>query len=221
MRSGRNAFIFDLDGVIVDTAKYHYLAWKKLADRLGIFFDETENEKFKGVSRQKSLELLLQSGGVSASESDFNQWMHDKNEDYLNLIQDMTEAEILVDVKKVLDHLKDRDQGVALGSASKNAALILDRVGLTSYFEVIIDGNKVSKAKPDPEVFIKAANGLNVSPECSVVFEDAIAGVEAANRAGMYSIGVGDTETLHHAKYVVKDFTELTLPFLDQLIDRE
>ena len=220
MRSSRNAFIFDLDGVIVDTAKYHYLAWKKLADRLGIFFDETENEKFKGVSRQKSLELLLQSGGVSASESDFNQWMHEKNEDYLNLIQDMTEDEILIDVKKVLDYLKVRDQGIALGSASKNATLILDRVGLTAYFEVIIDGNKVTKAKPDPEVFIQAASGLNVSPIHTAVFEDAIAGVEAANRAGMYSIGVGDTETLQHAKHLVEDFTELTLPFLDQLIDR-
>lgn len=216
----RSAFIFDLDGVIVDTAKYHFLAWKKLADRLGIFFDEHANEKFKGVSRQRSLELLLESGGISATESDFNRWMTEKNEDYLALISDMDSDEILIDVLKVLDHLKSRGQGIALGSASKNATLILDRVGITSYFEVIIDGNKVTKAKPDPEVFVKAAEGLLVPAQRSIVFEDAIAGVDAALAAGMYSIGVGESASLGHAHRVVKDFTELSTSFLDQLIEQ-
>ncbi len=210
-------FIFDLDGVIVDTAGYHYLAWKKLADQLGIAFSEEQNERFKGVSRRRCLEILLELGGMEVSKEQFDAWLVEKNEDYLSYINDMDTSEILPDVTKVLDYLKSRGIPMALGSASKNALPILEKVKLLPYFESVVDGTKVTKAKPDPEVFLIAARDLGVPPEDCVVFEDAVAGIEAAKRAGMVSVGIGDADTLSEADYTFKDFTEIDVEFINDL----
>ncbi|EAR16947.1 MULTISPECIES: beta-phosphoglucomutase [Robiginitalea] len=211
-------FIFDLDGVIVDTAKYHYLAWKHLADELGITFTEEDNERFKGVSRKRCLEILLEMGGMEVSGEQFNRWLHEKNEDYLSHISKMDASEILPDVPRVLDYLRDRNIPMALGSASKNARPILEKVGLLSYFNTIVDGNEVVKAKPDPQVFLLAAERLGVSPNQCVVFEDALAGIEAANKAGMQSIGIGDPDILTEADAVFRDFTEIDVDYLRGLL---
>ncbi len=213
-------FIFDLDGVIVDTAKYHYLAWKKLADELGIEFTKEDNEQFKGVSRKRCLEILLEMGGRSVSQEQFDAWMVEKNEDYLAHIEKMDASEILPDVAKVLEHLKSNKTRIALGSASKNARPILEKVKLLSYFDTIVDGNSVSKAKPDPEVFLIAAQQLNVAPDRCVVFEDAVAGIAAANAAEMVSIGIGESDVLHEADHNFTDFTEIDLTFLDALANK-
>jgi beta-phosphoglucomutase len=210
-------FIFDLDGVIVDTAGYHYLAWKKLADQLGIEFDEEQNEKFKGVSRKRCLEILLELGKLEVSQEQFEAWLVEKNEDYLSYIDKMDTSEILPDVTKVLDYLKAREIPMALGSASKNAKPILEKVQLLRYFTTVVDGNEVSKAKPDPEVFLIAARNLGVDAGACVVFEDAVAGVEAARRAGMTSVGIGDREILGAADYTFNDFTEIDLEFIKDL----
>lgn len=212
-------FIFDLDGVIVDTAKYHFLAWKKLANDLGIDFTEEENEQLKGVSRVKSLEKILAWGNKTLSEKEFNAQMAKKNEDYLSHIAKMDESEILPDVPKVLNFLSENNQPISLGSASKNARTILERVNLKEQFNAIVDGNDVTKAKPDPEVFLIAAKLLNVAPENCIVFEDSVAGVEAANVANMISIGIGSKDVLGHAKYVFNDFTEITEEFIEKFIN--
>lgn len=211
-------FIFDLDGVIVDTAKYHYLAWKKLANELGFEFTEEQNELFKGVSRKRCLEILLEIGNVSATQNQFDTWMVDKNIDYLAYIEKMDSSEILPDVPQVLEYLKKKDIPIALGSASKNAKPILEKVGLLPYFDSIVDGNSVTKAKPDPEVFLIAAKNLGIEPNNCVVFEDAVAGIQAANAADMLSIGIGDSAILFEAKHNFKDFTEMDVAFLESLL---
>ncbi len=216
-----NAFIFDLDGVIVDTAKYHFLAWKHLADELGIPFTEEDNERFKGVSRVRCLEILLEMGGMEVSRDQFDTWLREKNEDYLNYIDRMDASEILPDVPKILNYLKEREIPMALGSASKNAIPILRKVELMSYFKTVVDGNEVTKAKPDPQVFNLAAERLGVAASQCVVVEDALAGIDAANAAGMYSIGIGDGEVLTHADRVFRDFTEIDLSYIDQLLRKE
>ena len=213
----KRGFIFDLDGVIVDTAKYHYLAWKHLANELGFDFTEEQNEAFKGVSRRRCLEILLELGGIVVDDAQFDRWLFEKNEDYLSYINKMDEHEILPDVPRVLNYLKEKQVPMALGSASKNAIPILKKVKLLSYFEAVVDGNQVTRAKPDPEVFLIAAEKIGVPPERCVVFEDAIAGIEAANTANMISVGIGDRETLSDAKYIFQDFTEIELDFINEL----
>jgi beta-phosphoglucomutase len=215
----RKGFIFDLDGVIVDTAKYHFLAWKKIANELGIDFTLEHNELLKGVSRVRSLDIILELGKVEASQEDKNKWLIQKNEDYLSYLVDMDETEILPGVMKVLKFLKENNQPIALGSASKNARPILEKTGTLAYFDAIVDGNDVVNAKPDPEVFLHAARLLNVANEDAIVFEDSVAGVQAANIAEMLSIGIGEEETLHEAEYIFKDFTEINSTFLELLIN--
>lgn len=214
----KEGIIFDLDGVIVDTAKYHYLAWKKLANELGFDFTQEQNELFKGVSRKRCLEILLDIGNIDASQSQFDQWMIEKNEDYLSYIEKMDASEILPDVPRVLRYFNERNVPMALGSASKNAKPILEKVGLLPYFDSIVDGNNVTKAKPDPEVFLIASKNLGVVANKCVVFEDAVAGIQAANLADMTSIGVGDPKTLREANYNFTDFTEISNEFLNSLI---
>lgn len=212
-------FIFDLDGVIVDTAKYHYLAWKKLANELGFEFTKEQNELFKGVSRKRCLDILLNDiGKIEYTQKQFDNWMVEKNVDYLKYIENMDESEILQDVPKILEYLKERNVPIALGSASKNAQPILEKVGLLSYFDTIVDGNNVTKAKPNPEVFLLAAKQLGVKSRDCVVFEDAVAGVEAANAAEMISIGIGDAKVLTEAKFNFTDFTKISTDFIKKLI---
>jgi beta-phosphoglucomutase len=215
----KKGFIFDLDGVIVDTAKYHYLAWEKLANQLGFEFTKEQNELFKGVSRKRCLEILLKIGNREATQEEFDTWMVEKNVDYLKYIEDMDESEILPDVPRVLEFLKNKNIPIALGSASKNAQPILEKVGLLHYFDTIVDGNNVTKAKPDPEVFLLAAKQLGVDATDCVVFEDAVAGVEAANAAGMMSIGIGDEKVLSEAQSIFTDFTEISTDFMKDLIE--
>jgi len=214
----KTGFIFDLDGVIVDTAKYHYLAWKKLANELGFEFTQEQNEMFKGVSRKRCLEILLDIGNIKASQVQFDTWMIDKNVDYLAYIENMDDSEVLPDVPRVLKYLKENNIPIALGSASKNARPILEKVNLLHYFDSIVDGNNVTKAKPDPEVFLIAADNLGVQPNKCIVFEDAVAGIQAANSANMISIGIGDKKVLSEARFNFKDFTEISTDFLSKLL---
>lgn len=210
--------IFDLDGVIVDTAKYHFLAWKKLANSLGFEFTESHNELLKGVSRIRSLEILLKTGNVTLSDTEKQKVLISKNTRYLGYIEKMGADEILPGVLKVLDYLDQNKVNYVLGSASKNAELILKQVNLHHRFFGIVDGNDVSKAKPDPEVFLIGAKKLNLAPKNCIVFEDAIAGVEAAKIANMTAIGIGDKEILSEADFIFKDFTEISLDFLNNLL---
>ncbi|MBU2995518.1 beta-phosphoglucomutase [Cellulophaga baltica] len=211
-------FIFDLDGVIVDTAKYHYLAWKKLAIELDFQFTKEHNELFKGVSRKRCLEILLDLANVETTDEQFDRWMVEKNIDYLAYIEKMDKSEILPDVPEVLEFLKQKNIPIALGSASKNARAILEKVDLIHYFNTIVDGTNVTKAKPDPEVFLIAAKQLGVLPNKCIVFEDAVAGIQAANAGEMISIGIGDATILSEANYNFKDFTEMDKNFLEKLI---
>ncbi len=215
----KKAFIFDLDGVIVDTAKYHYLAWKKIASELGIEFTHEHNELLKGVSRVRSLDIILGLGEVDASQAQKDQWLIQKNEDYLSYLVDMDQSEILPGVMTVLEFLKANQQPIALGSASKNARPILEKTGILSYFDAIVDGNDVSNAKPDPEVFLQAAQKLGISNENSIVFEDSVAGIQAANIASMTSIGIGEASILNEAKFNFQDFTYIDEAFLNSLIN--
>ena len=214
----KKTFIFDLDGVIVDTAKYHFLAWQKLANELGISFTHEDNEQLKGVSRVASLDLILKWGNKEISQEDKEKYLIQKNENYLSYIENIDASEILPGVKKVLDYLKDNQQNIVLGSASKNARPILEKTGVLHYFDAIIDGNDVTKAKPDPEVFLLGAKNVNANPNDCIVFEDSVAGIQAANIAGMISIGIGDEKTLHEAKFRFKDFDEITIDFIKELM---
>lgn len=219
-KMNRKAFIFDLDGVIVDTAKFHFLAWKKLADSLNINFTHEINEQLKGVSRVRSLEIILAEGNVQATPEDKNKWLIQKNEDYLAFVHQMDASEILPRVEEVLRFLKTNKQYVVLGSASKNARPILEKVNILHYFDAIVDGNDVTNAKPDPEVFLQGANKVSVTYEKSIVFEDSVAGIQAANSAGMTSIGIGEKEVLHESDFCFRDFTEMNNDFIMQLINK-
>lgn len=216
----RKAFIFDLDGVIVDTAKYHFLAWQKIASELGIEFTPEHNEQLKGVSRVRSLDLILELGKIDATQQQKDQWLVQKNEDYLSYLVNMNLSEILPGVVPILQFLKENNQGIALGSASKNARPILEKTGIISYFDAIVDGNDVTNAKPDPEVFIQAAQLLDATNENSIVFEDSVAGIQAANIAKMTSVGIGEATVLHEAKYIFKDFTYMDTSFIEALIKK-
>ncbi len=211
------ACLFDLDGVIVDTAKYHYIAWKEIANELGFDFTLQDNERLKGVSRMTSLDILLSIGGVEKSEEEKLDLASRKNQNYVSYILKMGPEEILPGTKRFLSELKESGIKVALGSASKNAMTILERLQLTSYFDAIIDGNKVSKAKPDPEVFVKGAEELKIKNSDCVVFEDAEAGVEAALAGGMKCIGIGSAEVLRKANIVVEGLHQMNLKILEQL----
>jgi len=215
----QRAFIFDLDGVIVDTAKYHYLAWQKIATKLGIDFTHEHNELLKGVSRIRSLDIILGLGNIEAAQDDKDKWLVEKNEDYLKYIVKMKADEILAGVVPVLEFLRQNNQPIALGSASKNARPILEKVGILHFFDAIVDGNDVANAKPDPEVFLKAAQLVGMPAEGAVVFEDSVAGIQAANNAGMVSIGIGDKAILNEAQYNVADFTEFSAEFLQTLVN--
>jgi beta-phosphoglucomutase len=205
------ACIFDLDGVIVDTAVYHYKAWKRLANELGFDFSEEDNEKLKGVSRTRSLELILQWGGVTKTVAEKEELATRKNNWYVEMISHMTPDEVLPGAKEFLQLCIDAGIKTALGSASKNSLTILEKTGIVHFFNAVIDGNKVSKPKPDPEVFLKGAEELDVAPVNCVVFEDAIAGVEAAIAGGMKVVGVGSPQVLGRANLVVKGLNEMSL----------
>lgn len=216
----KKAFIFDLDGVIVDTAKYHFLAWQKLAQQIGIEFTPEHNEDLKGVSRIRSLDIILELGNIQASQEDKNKWLVEKNEEYLSYLVNMNQDELLPGIVTTLKFLKENGQPIALGSASKNARPILEKTDIIQYFDAIVDGNDVTNAKPDPEVFLRACQLVFVSPEDSIVFEDSVAGIQAANSARMKSVGIGDKDILHEAEFIFPDFTTINEQFLRSLMNQ-
>ncbi len=209
------ACIFDLDGVIVDTAKYHYLAWKRLANELGFDLTVEQNEQLKGISRMASLDILLGIGNKIFDDEEKQELASRKNAWYREYILQMKPDEIFPGVIEFLNQVKDMGMKTAIGSASKNAMTILEQLGIKEYFESIIDGNKAKKAKPDPEVFVKASVELGVPPQNCVVFEDAKAGVEAAKNGGMYCVGVGSPVILGQADIVVAGLHEMTPQMLE------
>ena len=216
----KKAFIFDLDGVIVDTAKYHFLAWQKIAQELNIEFTLEHNELLKGVSRVRSLDIILELGNIEASQEDKNKWLVQKNEEYLTYLVDMDQSELLPGVLPILEFLKQNNQPIALGSASKNARPILEKTGILHYFDAVVDGNDVTNAKPDPEVFLIAAQLLQIPAHDAIVFEDSVAGVQAANIAKMTSIGIGDKKTLFEAQHIFANFTQMETSFIEDLIKK-
>lgn len=212
------ACIFDLDGVIVDTAGYHFKAWRRLANELGTDFTKEDNEKLKGVSRRGSLDLILKWGNLTIPEEEKTALTDRKNSWYVEQINKMTAEEILPGVKRFLANLRERGIKIGLGSASRNAPRIIQRVGLEEYFDSMIDGGMVSKGKPNPETFLKAAAELGVLPGNTIVFEDAEKGVTAALDGGMLAVGVGKEEILGHAHYVVPGFENLEYDVLLEIL---
>ncbi|PRY95811.1 beta-phosphoglucomutase [Marinilabilia salmonicolor] len=211
------ACLFDLDGVIVDTARYHFIAWKALAEELGFEFTEKDNERLKGVSRMRSLDILLEIGNIEMEQEKKEELATRKNDHYRSFITQMKPDEILPGATEFIKELKENNIKIALGSASKNAMTILDRLQLTDWFDAVVDGTKVSKAKPDPEVFLKGAEELNVLPGECVVFEDAEAGVEAALAGGMKCVGIGTPDVLGKAHLVVSGLHEMNFDKLSKL----
>jgi len=209
--------IFDLDGVIVDTAKYHFMAWRRLAKELGFEFTLEDNEALKGVSRMASLEILLKTGGVTVSEQEKETLAACKNGWYVEFITGMTPDEILPGSIRLLKALRKEGILTAIGSASKNAGTILDGIRLREMFDVVVDGNKIHSAKPDPEVFLRGAQEMNLLPANCIVFEDAQAGIEAAIAGGMKCVGVGSPELLGRADLVIPDLKSITVKQLRNL----
>ncbi|WIV20383.1 beta-phosphoglucomutase [Paenibacillus polygoni] len=210
------AVIFDLDGVITDTAEYHYLAWKSLADELNLPFDKEFNEKLKGVSRMESLELILSLGDTAYSDEEKKALAEKKNDLYKEMIAKVTPADLLPGIEALLKELQEAGIGTALASASKNAPFILDRLGVTHYFNHVVDVNLIKQGKPDPEIFLTGAAKLGVLPEECVGIEDAEAGIESILSAGMYAVGVGTPAQMQKADLIVSSTAELSLSLLKE-----
>lgn len=211
------ACIFDLDGVIVDTAHYHFLAWKRLAKELGIELTEQDNEKLKGVSRMHSLEIILSLGGVSLSAHEKETLANKKNGWFVDYLERMAPEEIFPGVKQLIGELRSKGIRVGLASSSKNAKTVIQLLHIQHAFDAVVDGNMITHSKPHPEIFLLAAHKLGVDPKDCVVFEDAEAGVEAALAAGMKCVGVGSSEQLHKADKVVSKTGEFTVSALHEL----
>lgn len=205
------AVIFDLDGVIVSTDECHYKAWKQMADEEGIYFDKEINTRLRGVSRMESLEIILERATKTYSQVEKEEMATRKNQYYKELIQQLTPKDILPGVTDLLSELKERNIKVAIGSSSKNSPLILERICLDTYFDAIVDGNQISNSKPDPEVFLLAAQKLNISPENCLVVEDADAGVIAAIAAGMKVLGIGSAASNKSASFTAKDLEDISI----------
>ena len=212
------AFIFDLDGIIVDTAKYHFKSWKIISKNFGFELSKTQNELLKGVSREKSLDRILSWGGTSIDRFEKKKYLERKNELYKGFISNLCQMDILPGVNKLLDFAAIKDIPIALGSASKNAHQILKKLGIQNKFKVIIDGNLTSKSKPHPEVFLKGAKMLGVNPKEVIVFEDSIAGVKAANKAKMISVAVCKFGKIENAKYNFNSLDDIPLEFFEKMI---
>ena len=201
--------IFDLDGVICHTDKYHYQAWKKLADRLGIYFDETINNRLRGVSRMESLNIILERADKTYTEQEKEAFATEKNEVYKELLKQMTPEELSPEVKDTLEELRNRGILLSIGSSSKNAGFILNRLGLGDFFDAVSDGNNISHSKPDPEVFLKAAEFLKLPASECLVVEDAEAGLLVAKNGGMDSAAIGDAVKSDLPQYKLETFSDL------------
>jgi beta-phosphoglucomutase len=206
--------IFDLDGVLTDTAVYHYQSWRKIASGVGFDLTESHNEQLKGVSRAESLDIILTWAGASKTDDEKSVLLAEKNSHYLELIAGLSTADILPGVVDFLENIRSGGLKTAVGSSSKNAAFILDKLQLTSYFDAIVDGNMVKQTKPDPEVFLNAAKLLNLPSENCLVIEDADAGVAAAKSAGMQVLGINSHGLLKDADRCVQNLLNMDLQFI-------
>jgi beta-phosphoglucomutase len=215
------AIIFDLDGVICHTDQYHYMAWKRVADDLGIYFDETINNRLRGVSRMESFEIILERYDGKMSEEDKIRYTAEKNEVYKTLLKNMSPADLDGEIKETLDALREKGIKLAIGSSSKNAKFILGQLGLGEYFDAVSDGNNITRSKPDPEVFVKAAQYVGERPEHCLVVEDAEAGLEAAIAGGMDCAAVGDAVSCGLATWNLNTFSDLKSVAMGGLPDRE
>ena len=204
-----HAIIFDLDGVICFTDKYHYQAWKELADREGIYFDEKINDRLRGVSRMQSLDIILERASREYTEEEKESMAAMKNESYVKLLENMSTKDLSDEVKNTLDELRHRGYKLAIGSSSKNTKKILKQIGLGDYFDAISDGTNITKSKPDPEVFLKAADMVEEKPQNCLVVEDAAAGIDAACAGGFLSAGIGDAAAHEGVTYPIRTFGEL------------
>lgn len=207
--STKKAIIFDLDGVIVHTDHFHFLAWKKLADRLGIEFDERINNRLRGVSRMDSLDILLEKSPTTYPLAEKTAFAAEKNELYRQFLSTMTPADVAMEVRSTLETLKAAGHLLAIGSSSKNAKMILAQVGLSHFFDAIADGNDIQHSKPAPDVFLAAARFLGEPPTHCIVVEDAVAGVLAGKAAGMETIAIGDAASAHTADHDIVHFADL------------
>lgn len=213
------ACLFDLDGVIVHTAQFHFIAWRELAASIGFDLTEADNEQLKGLSRVASLQKICSLAEVELSKEDFHKKMHEKNEHYLDLVNSLNHEAALPGIEAFIVALKEQGARIALGSASKNARLILDKIEMTSYFDAIVDGTNTTKSKPDPQVFQLGATALDVSPSHAVVFEDSPSGIKAANSGGFRNIGVGDPTILHEAELVIPDFQHFSIQSFSEFLN--
>lgn len=206
---GFRGIIFDLDGVIVSTDEQHYLGWQALADRLGIPFSREVNSRFRGVSRMACMNILEELGGKHYTDSEKIAYADWKNEYYRKLLAQMSPADLSQEVRSTLDALRARGLKLAVGSSSKNAKFILQRIGLSDYFDAVSDGTNISRSKPDPEVFLKAAEYLGLTPSDCLVVEDAVSGVEAAHAGGMKAATVGDAAGRGCGDFILSRFADL------------
>ena len=205
----KQGIIFDLDGVLISTDEMHYTAWKSIADELGIPFGRKENNLLRGVSRMASLDIILGLGNLSLTEEEKQNLAERKNDRYVSLLRSLTPEAVTQDVRDTLIKLKRRGIKTAVGSSSKNAKLILKLTGLAEYFDAVSDGTNITKSKPDPEVFLKGADYLGLSPQACAVVEDAVAGIDSANAGGFYSISIGDAASYEKADAKIGNIGEL------------
>lgn len=200
--------IFDLDGVITDTAGYHYEAWKRLSDELGVYFDEKINERLKGIGRLQSLEIILKKSEKQFSMEEKRYFADKKNQYYREMIKSITPKDLLPGIPELIRELKERGIKIAVASASRNAFTVLKNLGISDKFDYIVDASRIKKGKPHPELFLTAAENIGLKPDVCVGIEDSAAGIEAIKRAGMFAIGVGDFEILKKADMVLKDLRD-------------
>lgn len=216
------AFIFDLDGVLTDTAEYHFLAWKALAEEMGVPFNQADNEQLKGVDRMGSLRFILNKGGLNLSEVEMLQLADKKNRHYQQLIAGMSRADLFKGVTGLFNALNARNIAIGLASASKNAAIVLERLGITTAFDYVADASQVKQGKPHPEIFLTVADALHIPPAQCVGIEDSLAGLQAIIDAGMHSVGIGDARVLHQADRVYAHIHDLELDeVLNQVADTD
>lgn len=211
------ACIFDMDGVLVSTEIYHFKAWQRLAQTVGISIDEVFNEKLKGVSRAVCIDLILEYGNVHKTQAEKDKLAAQKNVWFLEYIQHISPQNIFPGVLDFLKQLRAQGYKLAIGSASKNAPLLLQKMEIAQYFDAVVDGNSIEKAKPHPEVFLRGAQELGIEPNYCVVFEDALSGVQAAKSAGMYCIGVGNQNHLTLADECIASFTEMSVSRIERI----
>ena len=209
----KKGLVFDLDGVITDTAKFHYIAWKNMAEKLGIIIDEKFNEQLKGISRTESLERILEFGGKADAytEEEKEKLAAQKNTEYVELLEELTPADILPGLLSVLDQAEALGMKSSIASASKNAPHILEKLGIKERFAHIVDPNTLVKGKPDPEIFVRAAEAIGIKPEEAIGFEDAQAGIEGIKGANMFAVGVSVGEPLHGADLIINSLEEIEL----------